>query len=421
MRTEVAIVGGGPGGAATALFLARKGISATIVEKTAFPRFHVGESFTGSVGKLLRKAGLEDEMNRRGFPIKHGVNVWGTGGKNEFYVPVVDETDEGERNKTTTWQVRRSEFDAMMVDTALESGADMIEGSAIAPVITDGWASGIEFKTSSGTEVLESEYLVDASGQSCFLAKAGLTSDKILANYGAQIALFTHVVDADRGDGPERDNTVIVYQQPNHWAWFIPIDADTTSVGVVVPSSYFRAQGMTPQAFLEHEFRELNPELTWRLEGAKTVIEPQIVKNYSYIVEDYVGPGWLCVGDSHQFIDPVFSFGVHFALHEGWKAAEEIEKQLSSGSRDPDAFREYQDWTHGGQQVINDLVDAFWSEPFAFGYVAHQKHPDDLIDLFAGRVYGLTEPSPGLQSLRRILTKSRARKAALEEATAQPT
>ena len=42
MKTDVVIVGGGPGGAASALFLARLGIRAVIVEAETFPRYHIG-------------------------------------------------------------------------------------------------------------------------------------------------------------------------------------------------------------------------------------------------------------------------------------------------------------------------------------------------------------------------------------------
>jgi flavin-dependent dehydrogenase len=47
MKTDVLIIGGGPGGAATAMFLIREGIKPVILEQEAFPRYHIGESLTG--------------------------------------------------------------------------------------------------------------------------------------------------------------------------------------------------------------------------------------------------------------------------------------------------------------------------------------------------------------------------------------
>jgi len=41
---DVAVIGGGPAGATTAMVLARRGLHVTVFEREHFPRFHVGES-----------------------------------------------------------------------------------------------------------------------------------------------------------------------------------------------------------------------------------------------------------------------------------------------------------------------------------------------------------------------------------------
>jgi 1H-pyrrole-2-carbonyl-[peptidyl-carrier protein] brominase len=68
MKTPVAIVGGGPGGSSLALFLARQGIKSTIVERDAFPRYHIGESMTGECGGVVRALGLEHKMLEHRYP-----------------------------------------------------------------------------------------------------------------------------------------------------------------------------------------------------------------------------------------------------------------------------------------------------------------------------------------------------------------
>src|SRR5215831_8534391 len=81
MRTDVAIIGGGPGGSAAAMFLSRTGLRVTLIEKEQPPRYHIGESLTGECGNCLRTLGLEQEMTRRRYPIKYGVTLYGPGGK----------------------------------------------------------------------------------------------------------------------------------------------------------------------------------------------------------------------------------------------------------------------------------------------------------------------------------------------------
>ena len=120
-----------------------------------------------------------------------------------------------------------------------------------------------------------------------------------------------------------------------------------------------------------------------------------------------MGNGFLCVGDSHRFIDPIFSFGLHLALHEGERAAKTIAQQIKSGSTDhTQAFSEYQRICNIGMDSIQELVDAFWNNPHAFAYAAHYKYTDDIVDLFAGRIYEDT-PSAGLLALRAINDKHR--------------
>ena len=89
MKTEVLIIGGGPGGSAAAMFLLKEGIKPIILEQEEFPRFHIGESMTGEAGAVLRRLGIAELMIEQKFPVKHGVRVFGEGGKNSWYHPGV--------------------------------------------------------------------------------------------------------------------------------------------------------------------------------------------------------------------------------------------------------------------------------------------------------------------------------------------
>ena len=128
MKSEVVIVGGGPGGAATALHLLERGLKPLIVEKEAFPRYHIGESLTGECGACLKRAGLEDFLVKERFPVKHGVKVYGTGGRNAFWVQVQQRLPDGRLKPQTTWSLRRSAFDEALLDLAVRRGARHLRG-----------------------------------------------------------------------------------------------------------------------------------------------------------------------------------------------------------------------------------------------------------------------------------------------------
>jgi FADH2-dependent halogenase len=402
-RSSVVVVGGGPAGSVVAACLAARGIPTTVLEHETFPRFHIGESLTGECGALLRRLGLEDQMDAAGHPVKWGVSVFGSGGRNRFWVPVMQVTEDGGRAEASTWQVRRSEFDRQLLDHARSLGADVRDGTAIAPLSGgDGRVRGVRAEVDGATVDLAAEFVVDASGSRCFLARAGVAGRKTPGPYVRQVAIFTHVLGATRDDGPAGGNTLIFYDRPDHWAWFIPIDAEVVSVGVVVPAAYYTAADESPADFLGRQLLELNPALAERTGGATFVMDPHVKANYSYRVDPFAGPGWICVGDSHRFTDPIFSFGVHLASHEAERAAATIAAELAAPSANGRALAEYAAWCEGGQDTVAALIDSFWSHPLAFGWLLQDRHRDELIDLFAGRVYDVPDPAPGLAALKRL-------------------
>src|SRR5437763_16101447 len=61
---DVVIIGGGPGGAVAALELARRKFRVVVLEKTTFPRFHIGESLVPHTYALLKELGLEQSLLR---------------------------------------------------------------------------------------------------------------------------------------------------------------------------------------------------------------------------------------------------------------------------------------------------------------------------------------------------------------------
>lgn len=399
MKTQVVIVGGGPGGAATALFLKQANIQSIVIEKDPFPRFHVGESMTGECGNIVRALGFTEEMEQRKHPIKEGVRVFGPGGKNAFWIPVMARDPEGKLVPGQTWQVRRSTFDKMLLDGVQDHKLAVIQGQAIKPLINaDRSVAGVVVRSDDGQMIeMEADVLVDASGPATFLHKAGLTSEKKRGNYDNQVAIFSHVQGAIRD---EVDNTLIFYRAKNHWGWFIPIDEEVVSIGVVVPAKYFAEQNESKHDFYLRELHELNTELTKRVENVTLTEEVRAISNYSYHIKEFTGANYLCIGDAHRFVDPIFSFGLFFAVSEAKLASEAIIKFIRGETAEEEKpFAEFQRLAERGQDTIQYLLDCFWEHPYSFAFFAHSRYPEDIIDIFAGRIYK-EEPSPGLIAIR---------------------
>ncbi len=413
MKTDVAIIGGGPAGSASAMFLAREGVRSVIVEKQTFPRYHIGESLTGECGRLLRELGLETKMLAMGFPQKRGVKVYGPDGIGSWFVPVKLRNEKGELQDQFTWQVRRSEFDKMLLEEAVARGASLIQGQAT-KVLTnsEGAVSGLIVRLADGDEMtVEAEVVLDCSGQATFLAQREATGPKYLGSYDKQIAIFSQVAYSIRDEGDTadlcRDNTLIFYRSKFHWAWFIPLDKDVVSVGVVAPAAYYLDKKESKRDYLMRELHALNPELKRRLPDLELVEEVHVIPNYSFQVKGFCGKGFMCIGDSHRFVDPIFSFGLFVAMKEAQLAAPVIKAYLQGGSRDlANPFAAHQLTCEKGIDILEDMIDLFWEQPFAFALLVHRKYTEYMVDTFAGRIYD-GYSSPAITVFRNMLKRER--------------
>lgn len=70
---DVVVIGGGPGGATLAAFLAQRGRRCLVLEQSQFPRYHIGESLVPRTHGIFERLGFLDKLKRSAFPEKHSV------------------------------------------------------------------------------------------------------------------------------------------------------------------------------------------------------------------------------------------------------------------------------------------------------------------------------------------------------------
>jgi 1H-pyrrole-2-carbonyl-[peptidyl-carrier protein] brominase len=183
-------------------------------------------------------------------------------------------------------------------------------------------------------------------------------------------------------------------------------------VGIVIPAAYFREKKESRDDFVRREIHELNPGLAGRVPGEAELLEPaHTIPNYSFQVRKFAGPGYICVGDSHRFLDPIFSFGLYVAIQEADLAAEAAASYLQGHGRDSeDPFHEYMIEIETAIDILEDVIDVFWENPLAFAYIVHNKFRDGMLDVFAGRIYN-DQPTRGrdiaLDAFRKLLDRQR--------------
>lgn len=80
---------------------------------------------------------------------------------------------------------------------------------------------------------------------------------------------------------------------------------------------------------------------------------------------------------------------MYLTISDAQIAADAIADHLGVGNG-INPFKKYQDRCNKRLSVLQDLIDGFWSNPLAFGYMTHfsnQKQREGIIDIFAGRIY----------------------------------
>jgi 2-polyprenyl-6-methoxyphenol hydroxylase-like FAD-dependent oxidoreductase len=121
------VCGGGPAGSTFATLLSRKGHRVILFERERFPRFHIGESLLPWNIPLLQRVGVLDKVRSAGMQVKLGARFYHQGTDRVRPVQFVNGID---KDHPSAFQVKRADFDKLLLDHACESGAQVFEGPA---------------------------------------------------------------------------------------------------------------------------------------------------------------------------------------------------------------------------------------------------------------------------------------------------
>jgi len=344
---DVAIIGGGPAGATAGCLLRKYNpeLKVAIFERERFPRDHVGESQLPGTPDVLDEMGCWDKVEAANFPIKIGATyLWGRTPElwNFEFIPSEAFEDqprpakfEGQR-RATAFQVDRSIYDKILLDHAAELGCEVREEARVQKVVRNG--DRVENLILDSGEVVAARYFVDGSGTSGIVRRAmGVEVDhpSTLKN----IAIYDYWQNADWaveiGVGGTR---IQILSLGYGWIWFIPLGPTRTSIGLVVPASYYKESGKRPEDLYAQAVRE-QPILASLLKNATSEGKLQSTKDWSFLAKRNVGENWFLIGEAAGFADPILSAGMSMAHLGGREVAYSI-LELDRGKEDPAWIRE---------------------------------------------------------------------------------
>jgi flavin-dependent dehydrogenase len=385
---DVIVMGGGPAGSSVAGILAREGRKVILFEKAIFPRHHIGESLMTDTYWTFRRLGVLEKLKESPFVRKYSVQFANSAGKESrpfyFFEAVHHES-------AVTWQITRAQFDHLLIDHAAEQGAVVHQGVLVKQVLFDGdQAVGVEVQMQDGTrEKFFAKVVVDATGQSAMLSNKfrwRMRDPKL-----KKAVLYSYFKGAHREPDLNGGATLVLRTEPGSggWFWYIPLENDITSVGIVADPDYLvKGRGQDLAKILQEEIDKCEPVRKRVAEGER-VDKIYSILDYSYRSKHNSGNGFIIIGDAYGFLDPIYSSGVLLALKMAELAADAIHDAFNHDDFSAARLGQYQAKLDRGIESMRKLVYAFYNDGFSFsGFL--RKYPEErghIINLLIGDVF----------------------------------
>lgn len=356
---DVIVIGGGPAGSTTAGLLAMRGRKVLLIEREKFPRYHIGESLVPGVNAILQELGLEQKVEQYGFTSKAGITLlWGA--NRQPWTVHFGEAGPFDH----TYEVCRAEFDNLLLQNARQQGAVVLEETRVLDVLfEDGRCVGVTYCPTGNLDdktpiEARARFVVDASGQGHLLARKFnlLEWDEGLKN----VATWAYFQGGLRYPGKDAGN-ILVENLPDGWLWVIPLHDGTQSVGWVTPTANARSRDreLDLGALLMRKIDE-SVEARRMLAPAQRVSTYHSTRDWSYKCKQFHGPGFLLVGDSAGFVDPLFSTGVFLAMNGGSLAAKTIGRFLDEPGQEQELCEQYEAAYRRFLDIVFSFVHFFY-------------------------------------------------------------
>jgi len=384
MACDVLVVGGGPAGSTISALLSEQGWNVHVLEKDPHPRFHIGESLLPQSLPILKQLGVLPDVEKIGI-VKYGAEMVSHryGRTQMFYF-----SKAFDESQPYAFEVKRSEFDAILLKNAVAKGVQVHEGVRAERVeFRPGTTSIVRAQDRSGNPLAwEAQFVVDASGRDTFLS--GQLGGKQRSQTHNSAAIFGHFEGVGRLPGKDEGNITAGWLD-HGWCWLIPFKDGTTSVGVVCWPDYIKSRTTPLDQFLLDTLRQ-SPPIAERFRHAKLLTPVYAAANFSYRRETMSGNGYLMIGDAFAFIDPVFSSGVHLALNSAVLGAKVVDAHLRHSSDYAQRLREFECMVRRGIKTFSWFIHRFTQPAFQSLFVSTNRPPKierAVLSLLAGDVY----------------------------------
>jgi len=339
---DAVVVGARCAGAATAMLLARRGLRVLALDRARYGSDTLSTHALMRAGVLqLHRWGLLARLREAGTPPLRTTTFHYGDDAVEIDIKPRDGVD-------ALYAPRRTVLDALLVDAARESGAEVRHETQLLALQRDGdgRVCGVTVRGAEGAvESIRAGIVIGADGRRSQVARES----------GARTYR----------SGSHRTGVVYGYWSGiglagNHWyyrsgvsAGAIPTNDGATCVFAAVPSTRFDEElRRDPADGYRRVLAACDEQLARAVDGARPAGRPFFFPGARGHMRRPWGPGWALVGDAAYFKDPLTAHGITDALRD----AELLAAAVARGG--DDALARYQERRDALSRELFDVTDA---------------------------------------------------------------
>jgi geranylgeranyl reductase family protein len=333
--SQIVIVGAGPAGCSTSMFLSKAGIPHTIIEKAKFPRDKVcGDALSGKVVYVLKQLnnGLLEKYTK---DEPHFLPSWGVKfvAPNGKSIDIPFKSDISKETHAPGFISKRLDFDNSLFEQLDLNYANIIDQTELVRVEPN--SNGINLFCKQGSNEISFsnvKMVVGAEGDRSLIGKQLGNIKKDNLHYCAGIrAYYEGVTDLHSQNFIELHflNELL----PGYF-WIFPLPNGQANVGAGMLSDTVSKKRINLKADMLRAI-EQNPGIKDRFKNAKLIGK---IEGWGLPLgskqRKISGNNFLLTGDAASLIDPFTGEGIGNAMYSGMLAAAHIEQAIKANRFD---------------------------------------------------------------------------------------
>jgi geranylgeranyl reductase family protein len=326
MSKSVLVVGGGPGGASAAYWLARNGVDVHLVEKKRYPREKAcGDGLTPRAVKQLLDMGFDFD----------GPNIHRVDGLRAYAGDLTIEMPWPEHSEYPSWgaTMRRADLDGTVAGLAEDQGATVEQGTMATPIEENGAITSVTLKNAEGERTVTPDIVVIADGSNSRFGRGVGAQRRKDFPFGLAVRAYW--------ESPNSDDRFIESQldiRDNRgrampgYGWVFPLGDGEINVGAGLVSTFKGWKDINTSSILD-AYADSLPD-HWKVTGVTEHTKPIGGKlPMSFSVGPKIGRNWVLVGDASGAVNPFNGEGIDYAYETGRTAARYVADAVGGNDR----------------------------------------------------------------------------------------